>query len=234
MSVQKLLLTGVVALSVTAMSHQAHAVLVTGSSGGSFSSVSSCGGDNCRINNTSNGSHTQVEWGYASRSSGSTLTADDVTWNVGTPANNVVIAELTWFNRSTSADVTPDNYGVHYNLTITFTAPGSSSDTETFDLSITNTNNPTGDLTAGLTMADLSGLSFSLAGVTVSDLHFSTDGLGGSSFSGSTWRDPEDTTSHLFLTADFTATAVPEPATLGLFGASLIGLGVVRRRRRAS
>ncbi|MEJ0068067.1 MAG: PEP-CTERM sorting domain-containing protein, partial [Pseudomonadota bacterium] len=80
-------------------------------------------------------------------------------------------------------------------------------------------------------MADLSGLSFSLAGVTVSDLHFSTDGLGGSSFSGSTWRDPEDTTSHLFLTADFTATAVPEPATLGLFGASLIGLGVVRRRR---
>ncbi|MEJ0068118.1 MAG: choice-of-anchor K domain-containing protein, partial [Pseudomonadota bacterium] len=72
----------------------------------------------------SNGSHTQVEWGYASRSSGSTLTADDVTWNVGTPANNVVIAELTWFNRSTSADVTPDNYGVHYNLTITFTAPG--------------------------------------------------------------------------------------------------------------
>src|SRR3954471_12001008 len=111
------LLATVAALCVTAFATQARAVAVTGDSSGTFSNISGCGGDNCRINSTSNGSSTQVEWGYGRFESGSTLTANNVSINTNTDANDVTFAKLTWFNASTSSSNTPDDFNVNYNLT---------------------------------------------------------------------------------------------------------------------
>src|SRR3954451_14863976 len=108
MPVRHALLGLTAALAVAAFAPQAHAVVVTGSSSGTFSNISGCGGDNCRINSTSNGSSTQVEWGYGRFESGSTLTANNVSINTNTDANDVTFAKLTWFNASTSSSNTPD------------------------------------------------------------------------------------------------------------------------------
>jgi len=211
-----------------ALAPQAHAIVVTGSSEGSFSNISGCGGDNCRINTTSNGTSTQVEWGYGSFETGSKLTANDTSWNVNTDTNDTTLAKLTWSNASTSTSNTPDDFNVTYSLTIKFTSPSNSQDTEQFNVVITNLGT---DNIGGLTMGDLSNLSFTLAGMTVSDLHFAIEGSTGN-FSNNIWTNPEDHTSVLVLKGDLKA--VPEPGTLAILASGLIGLGGLSRRRKAS
>ena len=227
MFVRQMLLGSLAAVGLLAIAPQAHAVVVTGDSSGTFSNISGCGGDNCRINNTGNGSSTQVEWGYSRFFSGSTLTANDVTISTNTDANDVTLAKLTWFNASTFTQDTPDDFNVNYNLTVRFTAPSNSQDTEQFNLVITNLGT---DHITGLTMADLSNLSFTLAGLAVSDLHFALASGSPGAFTNSLWTDPEEHTSTLLLVGDIKA--VPEPGTLALLATGLIGLGGLSRRRR--
>jgi hypothetical protein len=229
MSLKHILAVAAAVVGVTALTPQAHAITVAGSSSGTFSNISGCGGDNCRINSTSNGSSTQVEWGYSRFESGSTLTANDVNFNTNTDANDVTLAKLTWFNASTLASNTPDDFNVNYNLTVQFTSPSNSQDTEQFALTITNLGT---DHITGLTMADLSNLSFTLAGVTVSDLHFVIQNGTSGTFANNLWTNPEDHTSGLLLVGD--VKAVPEPGTLALLATGLVGFGGLTRRRRRS
>lgn len=223
----------------------AMAAPVSVSSFGTFSGLSSCdttGSDaNCRITSSSNGSNTQVQWGsdrsWDSFHNPSTLTAVDLASNVSAASNNVNIAQITWHNSATLSDSDLTSFGVNYNLSITI---GSATDGNTFALTIQNPVNPPGDIIGAFTLGDLSGLSFTTAGWTIDQLHYAADG--GTTFGGACgankWCNPEGNTGNLYIQARFTpntpVTPVPEPVTLSLFGAGLVGAAALRRRRKVA
>lgn len=237
-------------LMVLAIS-SAHAIPIVGTSGGAFSNLSSCDNSgssrNCRIVSTSNGSNTQVQWGSQSSRTDfqnpSRLTSVDLNINTNTDGGGlgVRLARLDWYNSATvRLDNSLDSFGVNWALSLAFTSPSGpdGAGDELFNLNIRNPINPTGDSTYGLGLADLSSLvsSISLAGVTISNLRYAVvdgAGAGSSSFNNNVWYNSENNWSSLYILADFrtAANSVPEPATLGLFGLGLLGVGFASRKR---
>lgn len=236
------------------MPSQASAVAITGTSSGTFSNLTGCddkGKDReCGITTSVNG-EAQVRWPYLDNKQqigyASSLTAVDVDIDTTTGANDVIIARLDWFNAATGSRITPDSLGVTWTLTIAFTNPNLSFDTEGFALTITNPNNPTGDTVGGFTLMDLGNLTFDLDGVTIDDFQYVVaDGAGNchgtdTYLTGASWYNCENNHASLLITADFTASpldsgqgVINEPATFALFGTSLLGLVAVRRRKFAS
>ena len=245
-----------IALSVgLAFGSTAYGATVSGTGEGSFSNLEGVqdpglfdGPEFAEIRDTSDGSDKQVVWGDPGRDGGlffpptpedvSTLTAIDTDFSEDVPPDrtDVQVGTLEWFNASTDADPTPDEFTTDFDFSVTFTDPENQTDTANFTLEITNTGNPSGDTTSGLTVTPLDGLNFTLPNIDVSNVAFRLVGPGSFDSNNGLWANPEDTTSEMAIVADFNSTSapiqeVPTPATLWLLGAGFIGLGVAAHRR---
>jgi len=223
----KLMTASLVAAAFVGIS-TARAVPISFSSNGSFSNISGCSAGAFGLGgcNISGGGNTLDMSG----SNNSTLTANDfgpVAFN--TDANDALIGQITWVNNASGNALFPTDqlFSVIYSLLLTFTAPNADTANQTFNLSVQQPTNPPGDTVNGFVIGGLPA-TFNLGGVSVTDIRFTEVGAG--SFSAGLWSNPEFGTSQLRLTADFTA--VPEPATLTLFGAGILGLAALKRRRQ--
>jgi opacity protein-like surface antigen len=231
----KVLLAALVAAPLAMAAQSAGAATVTFTGNGAFSGLTGCGfSSNCSISSSGNQVNLGGVSGFLGLGGPSTLTAVDqnnISFAVPPNRNDFTVGEIDWVNRSTTG--TPSDLKATYTFTLSFTSPSNQSDSQAFSLDIQQTTNPNGDVVLNLSNATLSNLGpFSLAGITVSDIHFSLASGSSGTYDGSRWTNPEDHTSRMLITADF-AQATPEPASMAVLGAGLVGVGLARRRKSA-
>jgi PEP-CTERM motif len=229
--VKKAVKIGAAGLLAILVHSQANATVVTFTGNGAFSNVTNCGSGSpsCSITN----SGTQLNMSGSSSGGPSTIVANLISnsFNVPPNWNDLSIGELTWVNNATSN--TDQNFNVSYTFTLHFTSPNNVQDQQLFSLNIQQPTNPPGDIVTGLTNVTLGGLGpFNLNGVTISDLKFSETGAGTYNSATGEWDNPEGGTSHLYITADFTA-AVPEPSTWAMMILGFAGVGFMAYRRKS-
>jgi hypothetical protein len=220
-------------LLATLLHSQANAAPVLSFTGdGAFSNVSNCGSGSPGCSITNSGTQLNMS-GY----NASTLVADHISAsNVAPNQNDLTIGELTWVNRPSY--YTDQDFKVNYTFTLHFTSPNNVQDSQLFKLEILQPTNPAGDITLNLTQATLNLLGpFNLNGIIVSDLKFSEVGPGSYDVNTGKWYNPENGTSHLFITADFTGPAaspgaVPEPSTWAMMMLGFAGVGFMAYRRK--
>jgi len=168
----------------------------------------------------------------------STLTIDNFNFSEPVPigVSQVQVGQLIWFNASSPASVTPDEFTATGDIELNFTSPSGAVGTQMASFTIENTANPEGDL---ITAMALDGFDFDFtlpldlgSGVSVTGFTADLVGLSPGTFANGLWSNPENTTSTLGIYANIAA--VPLPAAGWLLLAGLGGLAAVRRRRKAA
>jgi len=209
----------------------ANAALVHFISDGAFTTVTNCtsGSPGCSITNS--GNVLKMSGGTWPGHNPSTLTITDYDKTISTNKDDYVIGKITWVNLATYN--TDQNFNVNY--TFSLTSPSDMVHSQLFKLNIQQTTNPSPDNVFNISQATLNNLgSFTLNGVTVSDIHFVLYGSG--SYDGSKWTNPEGGTSTLKIVADFkdviAAPPVPEPSTWAMMILGFAGVGFMAYRRK--
>jgi len=218
----------------------ASAATVAGSSSGEFTNVS--GAQACYFfgfplcNGADVGPDNMLVWPDDSSPS-STLTIDNTAFSQEAPIGDstVMVGSLTWYNASSDAWTTPDQFNANATIDLAFTSPGAASGDEDLSFTITNTGNPSGDEILGLVLDGLFDFDLALpldlgSGVSVTGF-FAQIAEGTGSFANGVWYNPETGTSKLGIYAN--VAAVPLPAGGLLLLGALGGLGVAARRRKA-
>lgn len=206
-------------------------------SDGYFSNVTNCSGGSPGCSISADKNVLKMSGGTWPSNQSSTLKITDITSpNITTNQNDYVIGMITWTNLATYN--TDQDFNVKYTFSLSFSKPNASTDSQLFNLEITQPTNPTPDNVFNISQSTLDKLGpFTLNGVTVSDIHFAEYGDGW--YNGSKWTNPEGGTSTLKILADFTfqaAPPVPEPSTwaMMILGFGGVGFMAYRRKRNGS
>jgi len=227
------------AASVAALPAQAAPILLGDSNSSTFSNLG------CTITcpNTTLSSSTLTMGSTDPGGSDSVLSIVNTSFSASGNVAGLQLAELSLLVGQKPA-VGQSGITFDYDLVLAFTTPlGSQS--QIFNL--TGSGDGGAGNNADVVISGLGPLSLTdplvLAGVTLSNFRFDTvAGDADSVFANDSWDGSHKGFTHsLFLLADVTATglnagpvtAVPEPLTIGVFGAGLVGVGALRRRRKA-
>lgn len=166
----------------------------------------------------------------------SSLTIGDGPFSQDFPAGGGMIDlfTVTWYNESTPALPTPDNFQATADFMVSYTQPGAGGGSEMVTFDITNTDNPEGDEiipTLAVGPLDFGGVPLDLGmGLTVVSYILTHSGNG--AFADGLWTNPEKGTSVLTITAKIDV--VPLPAAGWMLLAGVGGLAAYKRRRKAA
>lgn len=250
--------TSFIAAALTVAAGIAQAAPLTGTSSGTFDSISSCTSPNtCQ---TANGG-TVLRWGDSdtSNSNGltnpSTLTAGS--FNINTSSSGqILIGQLTWFNSATLSSRTDDDFKFDWNLNLAFNSPVGLNKTYEFNLRIQNTENSSNNPPDMIfTLPVLTGQTLTIGDYMLSNFSYSVSGANtqlttvygedcfliwctpNNDVLGYKWINGENKTAQLNIYATVTAPTtppaeVPVPAPLALIGLGALGLGLGARKRR--